>query len=84
MDNDRIDRMRASRAAPAVALQEYNNLRSKIPGKLIFSFEGFEDVIYYWSVVEKIKFSAFVNCFRETNVVMRKWFDTLLITISMA
>lgn len=53
MDNNRINRMRAARGTPTVVLQEYNNLRSKIPGKLIFSFEGFEDTIYYEVMARK-------------------------------
>lgn len=46
--------MREAREAPAVILQEYNNLRSKCPGKPVLSFEGFEDTIYYNVMVEKV------------------------------
>jgi hypothetical protein len=47
--------MRAARQSPAVVLQEYNNLRSKVPGKPIFSFEGFEDTIFYGVMAQKFE-----------------------------
>jgi hypothetical protein len=47
MPQDRIDKMRQGRTIPQVALQKYNQLRSKNPGKLIFAFEGFDDVAFY-------------------------------------
>lgn len=53
VEANRINEMRAARQAPAVVLQEYNNLRSKTPGKIIFAFEGFEDVVFYGVMAEK-------------------------------
>lgn len=50
---DRIDSMRKSRDSAAVILQSYNNFRSTRPGRMVFAFEGFEDVVFYEVMAEK-------------------------------
>lgn len=56
-DSDRetlTDRMRAAREKGVVALQSYNNLRSKVPGVIIIAVEGNDDPIYYRTLIAKI------------------------------
>lgn len=49
-----LESMRASRNSPHVALVSYNTIRSKNPNKIIFVFEGFEDLPYYETIYNRI------------------------------
>ncbi len=60
MESNRIERMRRGREIPQVTLQRYNLLRSKHPGKFIFSFEGFDDVSFYDVMFRRTKSVSYV------------------------
>jgi len=48
------DRMRAARQKGVVALQGYNTLRSKYPGKIVLAVEGDDDPIFYKTSIRAI------------------------------
>lgn len=50
-----IERLRAAREIPQVALQSYIALRGKAPAKLICVFEGYDDYPYYDTVIRRIR-----------------------------
>jgi len=60
----RVDELRNARRIPQVALQKYNNLRSRNADVLICAFEGNQDVIFYDAafsqVVQNIKYTSMV------------------------
>jgi len=49
-----IEKMRASRNNPQVALISYTTVRGKNPEKLICVFEGYEDLPYYETVFNRV------------------------------
>ncbi len=59
-----IDKMRAERKIPHVALQSYNLVRSKNPDIIVCIFEGRDDVIFYETLFQRIGTSE-----RYTNFV---------------
>jgi hypothetical protein len=49
-----LEKMRASRNSPQVALISYTTVRGKNPEKLICVFEGYEDLPYYETVFNRV------------------------------
>jgi hypothetical protein len=49
-----LDKMRASRSNPQVALISYTTVRGKNPEKLICVFEGYEDLPYYETIFNRV------------------------------
>lgn len=49
-----LEKMRASRSNPQVALISYTTVRGKNPEKLICVFEGYEDLPYYETIFNRV------------------------------
>ncbi len=55
MSAERLDALREARQRAPVVLQRYNNLRSRVSGKLVCAFEGPDDVAFYDAMLPRIK-----------------------------
>ncbi|PNA02034.1 MULTISPECIES: DUF4435 domain-containing protein [unclassified Pseudomonas] len=71
-----IDKMRASRNNPQVALISYTTVRGKNPEKLICVFEGYDDLPYYETVFNRvgrsIEFASIVAKGKDQVLALRQ------------
>jgi hypothetical protein len=70
-----LEKMRASRNNPQVALISYTTVRGKNPEKLICVFEGYEDLPYYETVFNRVgnatAFSAIIAKGKDQVLALR-------------